>query len=192
MPHRAAPGEDGEYSSSGEEEEEEEEDEEGGEGDDPSKRRRKPNPKYVEPPAKRVKHRKLHRGAPGAGASFDVLASLAEAAEKHERAPGAPLMPTPPADFVVEGGAATDDDEGAAQAPPKPPLAGDAARSPPVDMDAVAAAVRQHAAGVEEAVGSVLGQPSLQQLQPRLQAETAALQKSLALLLSGTTTATTV
>ena len=72
-----------------EEEEEEEEDEGGwlaqGEEGDPNKRRRKPNPRYMDPPSRRVKSRthKLHRPsfkAPPSLAALDgatgALASL--------------------------------------------------------------------------------------------------------------------
>jgi hypothetical protein len=92
-----------------EEEEEEEEEEEVDEGD-PNKRRRKPNPRYQDEPRKRAAKKARHGSGSGGGAGgssaarmaslgsadADLLASLAEAAEVHERsrpagAPGGPL-----------------------------------------------------------------------------------------------------
>ena len=164
----AADGED-EYSDDDEEEEEEEEAdgwqaqvEEG----DPNKRRRKPNPRYLDPPSKHVKSRghKSHRPSMGghkgppslAALDADLLASLAEAAEKH-----------------AHGGGGGGDDAGAAGGDDDEEAAGGAAGPQPqrVNLDIVREALAEHASGIATAVEAAYGAEATATIREALEAE---------------------
>ena len=168
----AAGGGEEEDSDDDEEDEEEEEDDGGwpaqAEGGDPNKRRRKPNPRYLDPPSKRVK-KKAHRLSLGGGnkgppslaaLDADLLASLAEAAEKHELGGGG------------EAGAAGDADAAAGGAKP--------AR---VNLEIVRAALEEHATGVAAAIEAAYGAEATTTIRAVLDAENSRLQNRIVGLL---------
>ena len=156
------------------EEEEEEEEDEGWQAQveegDPNKRRRKPNPRYIDPPSKRVKKLKSHR--PGfkappslAALDADLLASLAEVAEKHAHGGGG--VGRAAGGHADDAGAAggDDDDEGEeddAIAAPKLPR---------VNLDIVREALQQHASCIATAIEAAYGAEATTTIRAVLDAE---------------------
>ena len=159
---------------SDEEEEEEDDDEEGwqaqAEEGDPNKRRRKPNPRYLDPPSKRVKKHKSHRQsfkAPPSLAALDadLLASLAEVAEKHAHGGVGGRRAAAGGDADDAGAAGGDDDEGEeddAIAAPKLPR---------VNLDIVREALQQHASCIAMAIEEAYGAEATTTIRAALDAE---------------------
>ena len=162
---------------SDEEEEEEEEEDEGGwlaqvEEGDPNKRRRKPNPRYMDPPSKRVKGRthKPHRPgfkAPPSLAALDanLLASLAEVAEKHARGAGGRAGGGAGGDAGGAGAAGGEEDEGEEDDAIAAPML------PRVNLDIVREALQQHASCIATAIEAAYGAEATTAIRAALDAE---------------------